>query len=238
MEQVSRDMWQIKDDIQAVAQSNAVTEAERLSKIRMLVHEGEDVSARKGFGFDFNWKVCALEWAAGYGRLDLVKNLLNDRADVKSVSRKGDVTALMGAAKGGHTEVVRCLLDAGADVNRTNEMGTTPLMWAARSGCVQTVVLLLSRGAHVNSKEQYIVSRTALMHAAECEHGLIVQVLLNAGADPNAVDNQGNKASDLTQDKEIGSLLSEAEKKSLSLQDDIILSCLNLEQDRGLLHTI
>ena len=44
---------------------------------------------------------------------------------------------LMKAAVGGHLDVVRFLLDRGADVNARNESGDTALTWAVRGGHIE-----------------------------------------------------------------------------------------------------
>eukprot|EP00242_Pyramimonas_sp_CCMP2087_P001271 CAMPEP_0198227982 /NCGR_PEP_ID=MMETSP1445-20131203/111440_1 /TAXON_ID=36898 /ORGANISM="Pyramimonas sp., Strain CCMP2087" /LENGTH=101 /DNA_ID=CAMNT_0043908201 /DNA_START=12 /DNA_END=313 /DNA_ORIENTATION=+ len=61
------------------------------------------------------------------------------------------VTALMGAAQGGHTEVVRELLHKGADANATDDDGETALMRAAWKGHTEVVRELLQKGADANA---------------------------------------------------------------------------------------
>lgn len=60
-------------------------------------------------------------------------------------------TPLMYACAGGHVEVVRCLLEAHANVEDHNENGHTPLMEAASAGHVEVAKLLLEYGAGVNT---------------------------------------------------------------------------------------
>jgi ankyrin repeat protein len=62
----------------------------------------------------------------------------------------GDENALIRAAEGGHLEVVRFLLDQGADVNmsvRANGEDRTPLRMALRGDHDDVADLLRSRGA-------------------------------------------------------------------------------------------
>lgn len=51
-------------------------------------------------------------------------------AQIDAKSKKG-LTPLMAAAKGGNLEIVRFLLERGADVNARNEYGKTALRLAA-----------------------------------------------------------------------------------------------------------
>ena len=55
------------------------------------------------------------------------------------------------AVDGGDVEIVRTLLDAGADAKAGNEYGMTPLHAAAQLGGVEMVRLLLEAGADPNS---------------------------------------------------------------------------------------
>ncbi len=61
-----------------------------------------------------------------------------------------DAGALAMAAFSGQAEIVRALLDAGADPNAPGEVGLTPLMGAVHSGNIEAVKLLLKAGAEVN----------------------------------------------------------------------------------------
>jgi hypothetical protein len=86
-----------------------------------------------------------------------------------------------------NVNLAEALLDAGAPVDSRDKDGYTPLIWAANRGAVKLLDLLLARGADVNAKttEKYNAGRTALMLA----QGIAaVRVLLAAGADPKAVD--------------------------------------------------
>jgi ankyrin repeat protein len=59
-------------------------------------------------------------------------------------------TALMHAALLGHTDIVKLLLNRGADVNLVGRYGNTPLTLAARDGHAEILQLLLDRGANVH----------------------------------------------------------------------------------------
>jgi ankyrin repeat protein len=60
---------------------------------------------------------------------------------------KWGTTALMLASQWGHKEVVKLLLDNGADVNAKADDGWTALMLASEKGNKEIVELLISYGA-------------------------------------------------------------------------------------------
>jgi hypothetical protein len=85
----------------------------------------------------------ALMMAALRGRLDWTRQLVSLGAKV----RREGWTPLHYAASGPNAEVVRFLLDQGAEINAIAPNGASPLMMAARYGAEDSVRLLLARGA-------------------------------------------------------------------------------------------
>ena len=81
------------------------------------------------------------------GDLAAVTSLLDAGVDVNAKFRYG-TTALFPACDRGHTEIVKLLLERGAEVNvRDTFYGATPLTWAASKDRVEIVTLLLEKGA-------------------------------------------------------------------------------------------
>ena len=62
-----------------------------------------------------------------------------------------DHTALSEAAVNGHDEIVKLLLEEGADPNTCNDHGRSPLWRAAFNGHTTTVQLLLQSGADADT---------------------------------------------------------------------------------------
>jgi ankyrin repeat protein len=125
------------------------------AKVERLLKKDADLDAKDKDG------LTALMWAAG-------------------MSKEGG-TALMWAAGMGHTDVVKTLIDAGADV-------TSALMFAAMAGHTETVKALLDADADVNAKNQH--GWTALLWAAVEGHTETAKVLIDAGADVNTKDKE------------------------------------------------
>ncbi len=94
--------------------------------------------------------------------------------------------AVFEAALEGNLAFVQGALDDGFDVNQTNADQQTLLMLASFNGHTELCRLLIARGAIVDARD-YKYS-TPLMFAASGPFPATVQLLLEAGADPNAVD--------------------------------------------------
>lgn len=92
-------------------------------------------------------------------------------------------TPLIEAARRGHLDTVKVLVEGGADVNRQGEAWYGPLHCAAHGGHLETVEYLLEHGASVGVFEGH---DRPLNSAAQAGHVHIAKVLLGHGADVNA----------------------------------------------------
>ncbi|MEW6322660.1 MAG: ankyrin repeat domain-containing protein [Acidobacteriota bacterium] len=120
------------------------------------------------------------------------------------VAYQGGLSPLLFAARQGHIDAARVLLDAGADVNQVSGGDqTSPLLIAIMNGHFDLAKLLIERGADVNAaahngatplyatlnvqwapKALYPQPRAYLQQTLS--HLDMLEILLAAGADPNA----------------------------------------------------
>lgn len=119
----------------------------------------------------------------------VVRSLLDHHVDPNAVDRHGD-SPLVLAMCGGDLEVVRMLVEAGADVNRPDGGGALPLELRCGAGYPYPGVndekgalvtqYLLGHGAHVNASDR--MGQTALDAAAAGGDIKVIDVLLKSGA--------------------------------------------------------
>lgn len=95
-------------------------------------------------------------------------------------ARNTQTDALFRATVEGNTDMVRSLVSSpGADVNATDERGSTPLLEAARYGHEDICRVLIASGANLKAKDKD--GKTALMLAVQNNHDDVVRVLKQAG---------------------------------------------------------
>ena len=92
-------------------------------------------------------------------------------------------------AMSGNLEIVKSLIEQGADVNAKDIDGWTALIRSSKKGYLEVVKYLIDKGADVNAKTNN--GTTALMNSSDEEHLDIVKYLINKGADINSKDNIG-----------------------------------------------
>ena len=88
--------------------------------------------------------------------------------------------ALIDAARFGHTETVRLLLDYGAEINARDNGRNSALTRAAAEGRVKTVRFLLENGAIPGVKDG--AGYTALRHAQDMGYTEIANLIRAAAA--------------------------------------------------------
>ena len=118
---------------------------EDVSLLELTLQAGADVDAKDGYNGT------GLIRAAHRGYVEIVRRLLAAGVEIAHVNRLG-WTALLEAiilGDGGeaHTEVVRLLVDAGADVDLADGDGVTPLEHARRKGYTAIAEILTDAGA-------------------------------------------------------------------------------------------
>jgi ankyrin repeat protein len=190
--------------------------------VQMLIEAGTDVNAQD------KWGNTALMYASGDGHTAIVKLLIETGAYI-NVHDQRQYTALMAASKGGHTEVVKLLFEAGAEVNKNDISEQTALTYAVGNGQTEIVKLLIEAGADVNVTSTYVFwnatsnikrgdapsvyTLTVLILAVEHGHTEIVKLLIDAGADVNALGGQAILYAAVHGYKDIIKLLREAGAK-------------------------
>ena len=123
--------------------------------------------------------------------------LFRRRPPLVGTMHESDLTRrLILACEYGHPDLVRVLVQAGANVHQLDSRGNSPLVTACRYGHAAIVALLLQIGVGV---DQPNASGLAALHvASERGHVEAVQCLLDARAEIDRIAAPGSKAGQRT----------------------------------------
>ena len=204
----------------------AAVMGENINLIRYLIGKGQDVNrpAREG----------NTSLHIAFARLNtyIITLLLQEGADPTIANDKGDTgvslakrwkldidslkvldilkrdsdgwTALMLAAVKNDLTGLKKLIAKGADVNTTDNHGSTPLMHARN---LQVLEVLLANKADINAMDDF--GETALMSAAGFDNAEKVKFLLAKGADKSLKNKKGQMVADLAKDNKLKVFISE-----------------------------
>ena len=153
-----------------------------LEQVNSLLNSGADVNTAQKDG------TSALAWAVYNNNKELVDLLIRsgeDGADIDAANEYG-FNPLHLACMNQNPEIISILLKAGANPNNSKWTGESPLMTCANTGTTDAVKTLLDQGADVNSVET-TQQQTALMWAVAEKHPQVVKLLVERGANINAV---------------------------------------------------
>ena len=138
---------------------------------------------------------------ASLNNIAIVELLIEKGADIEAKDDDG-INALVYASTYNDEEMVKFLLEKGADANTVCEIenehtdiASTPLMNAAYRGNTNIINMLLENGANINYTTDF--GMTALMMAASFNQFGAAKVLLENNADTSITDEYGRTALDL-----------------------------------------
>ena len=162
---ISKELLDAGADVNAKSNSgitslhNAV-HSKNLELVRLLLDKGAQVN------------VCAkVEWS----QANFSPKIFNFLKEFFGGEEKG-ITPLHNAAVGGNIEIVKLLLDKGAEIDCKNETSATPLHSAVVQGHLDIVKELLNRGADLKAKEYY--GNTSLAFAITVNQKQVVDELI------------------------------------------------------------
>lgn len=187
-----------------------------ISDIRKLIFEN-GVNGKLENGKWINGEIYApkgvtpIVLASRLGYTYLVRIMVYSGADVNSYCHKNK-SALAWAVFNEHTEIVKILIDAGANVDMSDENGYTILMLSfltKRSRkSLNICKMLIDAGANVNAQTK--LKETSLMFASAGGYTEVVRILLAADVIVNLKNKFGETALDMAltrNNKEIADLL-------------------------------
>ncbi|PQE03124.1 multiple ankyrin repeats single kh domain protein [Rutstroemia sp. NJR-2017a BBW] len=178
-----------------------------------LISIGADVNLGYEKGDAKYYLATPLRIAVNTDRIDLVRLLSENHADVHAVSESGyyeycpyrqidpitckpkaykdfTATALQAAASNGNIDIVDCLLKAGSYVNEPahGNDGQTAIYAATNAGNLSVAKLLVQSGANINAPgcPSTTFPRPALLIAIENNDYTLAEFLMDSGAGPNA----------------------------------------------------
>lgn len=157
------------------------------AEVKALLTRGARVDARDSRGRT------ALLAATHGNHVEATRLLIAAGADVNA---KDDIqdSAYLYAGAHGRTEILKMTLAAGADLKSVNRFGGTALIPACHYGHVDVVKVLLATKIdvdHVNRLGWTALLEAVILGDGGPAHTEIVQLLLEAGANPNIADREG-----------------------------------------------
>jgi ankyrin repeat protein len=163
-----------------------------------LIVAGAEIDARTRVGPEPRWVLPNSRPGFSFG-VGIVRGGLPEDRGMRPF-RNGGMTALLYAAREGHTGLAGQLLNAGADINGTETNLITPLLMAVSNDRMATAAFLIESGADLDSIDWYgrspiwsaVNVRNLYLHNQTFEHVVdrkaaleLIRLLLSKGAYPN-----------------------------------------------------
>lgn len=174
-----------------------------IKTLRFLLERGADPN-QKDYG-----NMTALHHAVFYGNVEATSILVSAGADLDATYAECAYTPLICLInspdnKAVKADLIRLLVEKGADINKTNSTGESPLFSAINNVHNDLVQLLIDLGANIHHRDHqgngallFLVLRTRMRQLKQAEMLPIIKTLLAAGVDPAVRNNDGKTAREL-----------------------------------------
>eukprot|EP01134_Creolimax_fragrantissima_P003870 CFRG3870T1 len=162
-----------------------------LESLKQLLIENKEIDPKSNFD---DKGASALHLAAENGHISCVQELLKAGIKIDTPHLASNETALFGAARGNHGNVIKSLLENGANVEAKDSMGYDALMHACMKGSDKAIVELIEAGAQPEFADSE--GWTCLHWAAAKNQTISIETLLATCKDLkiNIQDTSGNTA--------------------------------------------
>lgn len=161
------------------------------AQVRQISESGQTYRF-KNYSQDFPKRISGLALAAHFGLTELVSVLLRDGATIESSDSYG-FRALHRAVEGGHENLVKVLLESGADIEaEIDEPGRTSLHIAAKNSHYGLTLQLLTKNAKTNARD--LREWTPLQSASSLGDTSVVELLIKRGVVIDAKADHGATA--------------------------------------------
>jgi ankyrin repeat protein len=121
--------------------------------------------------------ITSLKNAIQNNKIKIVKSLLKNGENPNSILDNNQTTSLCIASTEGYIEIVKLLLEHGADVNLSNNNKDSPLHCASYNGHIEIVKLLLNYNANIYAMDDW--NYTPENIASQRKHSKIVKIFQN-----------------------------------------------------------
>jgi hypothetical protein len=117
------------------------------------------------------------------GNIESIKSAINLETDINST--QNGFSAILTATMLNQYEILKVLIDSGADIDSTDDEGWSALHWACNEdgGHLNIVLLLINSGIDINHNDNN--GSNALLVATEFGHIKIIEYLIDNGIDVN-----------------------------------------------------
>ena len=157
-----------------------------IEKVEKLIKKGEDVNQYYKNGLFPLWR------ATADNNYKISSTLIEAGAKVNQINKvpPANSPSIELPCQEGYLEIIRLLVENGANVNYIGYKKFTPIRIAARNGHFEIIKYLAENGAEIDARAED--GATPLEHAAYKGHIEIVKYLVEKGANINNIDKEGD----------------------------------------------